>query len=194
MLLRPDEITNLKKGRQINVEIKEEDVRVLKRNFCGVYELFYHENPRRVEYFEDLNLFKNRYGSVHKKFPLHNISRQRLDIYPVIENMGLNDMFRWFSEYGKLICCDSTLFDGIEIEYYKWISNTENTVSKFQVIKDGKENGQGIAYLDDGTMIVVDGWRKFIGENLEVIVTSVLQTAAGRMIFAKPKAMMEKAV
>jgi len=58
-----------------------------------------------------------------------------------------------------------------------------------QVIKDGKEQGQGVAYLDDGTMIVVDSGRKHIGEEIEVMVTSVLQTAAGRMIFAKPKAM-----
>ncbi len=57
------------------------------------------------------------------------------------------------------------------------------------VIKDGKEQGQGIAYLDDGTMIVVDGGRKFIGDTVAVLVTSVLQTAAGRMIFAKPKAL-----
>lgn len=56
-----------------------------------------------------------------------------------------------------------------------------------QVIKDGKELGQGIAYLEDGTMIVVDGGRQFIGEEIMVTVTSVLQTAAGRMIFAKPK-------
>ncbi|AIS53219.1 PIN domain-containing superfamily [Thermoanaerobacter kivui] len=56
-----------------------------------------------------------------------------------------------------------------------------------QVIKDGKESGQGVAYLDDGTMIVVDGGKKFIGSTIEVLVTSVLQTAAGRMIFAKPK-------
>ncbi|MHB1611178.1 MAG: PIN domain-containing protein [Sulfobacillus sp.] len=58
------------------------------------------------------------------------------------------------------------------------------------VIKDGKESGQGIGYLDDGTMIVVDGGRKFIGQTVSVIVTSVLQTAAGRMIFAKLKAHM----
>lgn len=55
------------------------------------------------------------------------------------------------------------------------------------VIKEGKEPGQGVAYLDDGTMIVIDGGRKYIGEELAVLVTSVLQTAAGRMIFAKPK-------
>lgn len=56
-----------------------------------------------------------------------------------------------------------------------------------QVIKDGKEMGQGVAYLDDGTMIVVDGGKRFINQNISVLVTSVLQTAAGRMIFAKPK-------
>lgn len=55
------------------------------------------------------------------------------------------------------------------------------------VVKEGKEQGQGVAYLDDGTMIVVEGGRRHINTNLEVLVTSVLQTAAGRMIFAKPK-------
>lgn len=55
------------------------------------------------------------------------------------------------------------------------------------VIKEGKESDQGVAYLDDGTMIVVEGGRKYIGQTMPVIVTSVLQTAAGRMIFAKPK-------
>lgn len=56
-----------------------------------------------------------------------------------------------------------------------------------QIIKDGKESGQGIAYLDDGTMIVVDGGRSHIGNEISVLVTSVLQTAAGRMIFARLK-------
>ncbi len=53
------------------------------------------------------------------------------------------------------------------------------------LVKDGKEMGQGVGYLDDGTMIVVEGGRKYIGDTLTVIVTSVLQTAAGRMIFAR---------
>lgn len=61
-----------------------------------------------------------------------------------------------------------------------------------QIIKDGKETGQGVAYLDDGTMIVVEGGRRYIGETVDVLVTSVLQTAAGRMIFAKPKQDAEK--
>ena len=53
------------------------------------------------------------------------------------------------------------------------------------IIKAGKENGQGIAYLNDGTMIVVEGGNKYIGETMNVAVTSVLQTSAGRMIFTK---------
>lgn len=57
------------------------------------------------------------------------------------------------------------------------------------IVKDGKELGQGVAYLDDGTMIVVEGGKKHMGETIGVLVTSVLQTAAGRMIFAKLKAM-----
>jgi len=62
-----------------------------------------------------------------------------------------------------------------------------------QVIKDGKEHNQGVAYLDDGTMIVVEDGRDYIGKHLDVLVTSVLQTSAGRMIFAKPK-LLEKAL
>lgn len=54
-----------------------------------------------------------------------------------------------------------------------------------QVIKNGKEAGQGVAFLDDGTMIVVEGGKKYLGETIQVIVTSVLQTSAGRLIFAK---------
>ncbi len=54
-----------------------------------------------------------------------------------------------------------------------------------KVIKEGKEHNQGIGYLDDGTMIVVEGGRQLIGQRKRVAVTSVLQTAAGRMIFAK---------
>ena len=56
-----------------------------------------------------------------------------------------------------------------------------------RVIKEGKESNQGVSYLDDGTMIVVEDGKKFIHETIEVLVTSVLQTAAGRMIFVKPK-------
>jgi uncharacterized protein YacL len=55
------------------------------------------------------------------------------------------------------------------------------------VIREGKEMHQGVGYLEDGTMIVVEHGRRMIGDETDVIVTSVLQTAAGRMIFARPK-------
>ncbi len=55
------------------------------------------------------------------------------------------------------------------------------------VVKEGKEQGQGVAYLDDGTMIVIEGGRRYMNASIDVEVTSALQTAAGRMIFARPK-------
>ena len=54
------------------------------------------------------------------------------------------------------------------------------------VVKEGKEQGQGVAYLDDGTMIVIENGRHYLNKDVEVEVTSALQTSAGRMIFAKP--------
>ena len=56
-----------------------------------------------------------------------------------------------------------------------------------QIARDGKEAHQGVAYLDDGTMVVVENGRKLVGEPVDVVVSSVLQTVAGRMIFAKLK-------
>ena len=56
-----------------------------------------------------------------------------------------------------------------------------------RVVKEGKEYGQGVAYLDDGTMVVVDNGRTLMGQSVDVMVTSILQTAAGRMIFTKKK-------
>ena len=53
------------------------------------------------------------------------------------------------------------------------------------ILKEGKEQNQGVAYLDDGTMVVVDNARARIGRNLDIVVTSVLQTTAGRMIFGR---------
>jgi uncharacterized protein YacL len=58
---------------------------------------------------------------------------------------------------------------------------------RVKVIQDGKEAGQGVGFLDDGTMIVVEGGARFIDRELDVTVTRVLQTVAGRMIFAQPR-------
>ena len=55
------------------------------------------------------------------------------------------------------------------------------------IVKDGKEQGQGVAYLDDGTMIVIEGGHRYLNSTIDVEVTSALQTAAGRMIFARPR-------
>ncbi|WAH35251.1 PIN/TRAM domain-containing protein [Alicyclobacillus dauci] len=55
------------------------------------------------------------------------------------------------------------------------------------VVKEGKEANQGVGYLEDGTMIVIEGGRRLIGTNVRIYVTSLLQTSSGRMVFAKPK-------
>jgi len=53
------------------------------------------------------------------------------------------------------------------------------------ILKEGKEYNQGVAYLDDGTMVVVDNARRMISKNIDIVVTSVLQTTAGKMIFGR---------
>ena len=58
---------------------------------------------------------------------------------------------------------------------------------RVQVIREGKEENQGVGYLDDGTMVVIEEGRKYINSTIDTVVTSVLQTPAGRMIFAKLK-------
>jgi len=58
-------------------------------------------------------------------------------------------------------------------------------IMKVFILKEGKEYNQGVAYLDDGTMVVVDNARKMIGKTVESSVTSVLQTTAGKMIFGR---------
>ncbi|GAA3644062.1 PIN/TRAM domain-containing protein [Asaccharospora irregularis] len=99
---------------------------------------------------------------------------------------------------GKVVTNDYNLnkvaqFQGVEVLNINELANAIKPVAipgedmVVQVVKEGKEMNQGIAYLDDGTMIVVDGGRKYMGETIKVLVTSVLQTPAGRMIFGKPK-------
>src|SRR5688500_17812523 len=58
-------------------------------------------------------------------------------------------------------------------------------VMKVFILKEGKEYNQGVAYLDDGTMVVVDNARRMISKNIDIVVTSVLQTTAGKMIFGR---------
>ncbi len=106
---------------------------------------------------------------------------------------------------GKVLTIDFNLnkvanFQGVPVLNINELANALKPIAlpgedmTVQVIKDGKENGQGVGYLDDGTMIVIEGGRRHIGENLNVTVTSILQTAAGRMIFAKPKYTIERVI
>ncbi|SHE76208.1 PIN/TRAM domain-containing protein [Caloramator proteoclasticus] len=106
---------------------------------------------------------------------------------------------------GKVITNDFNLnkvaeFQGVPVLNINELANAVKPVvipgeeMNIHIIKDGKESGQGVAYLDDGTMIVVEGGKKYVGEIVDVVVTSVLQTAAGRMIFAKLKNAQDKAV
>ena len=59
---------------------------------------------------------------------------------------------------------------------------------RVQVSREGKEPGQGVGFLEDGTMVVIDQGRKLVGQEVSVVVTSALQTSAGRMIFVRPRA------
>jgi uncharacterized protein YacL len=98
---------------------------------------------------------------------------------------------------GKLVTNDYNLnkvavLQGVDVLNINELANALKPVFlpgedlKVQIIKHGKEAGQGVAYLDDGTMIVVEGGDNYIGSNITVSVTSILQTVAGRLIFAKP--------
>ena len=99
---------------------------------------------------------------------------------------------------GKLLTTDYNLnrvahVEGVDVLNINELANAVKPVvlpgeeMHVQIIRDGKEPNQGVGYLDDGTMIVVEQGRRLIGESVDVLVTSVLQTAAGRMIFAKVK-------
>ena len=98
---------------------------------------------------------------------------------------------------GKVVTNDYNLnkvagVKGVEVLNINELANTLKPVvlpgeeMTLTLVKEGKESNQAVAYLDDGTMIVVEDGKKFIGKTINTTVTSVLQTSAGRMIFAKP--------
>jgi uncharacterized protein YacL len=99
---------------------------------------------------------------------------------------------------GKLVTNDINLnkvasLQGIPVLNINDLSNAVKTVvlpgeeMMIRIIKEGKESGQGVGYLEDGTMVVVENGRQWLNQKQVVSVTSVLQTAAGRMVFAKRK-------
>jgi len=97
---------------------------------------------------------------------------------------------------GKIVTNDFNLnkvaqLRGVEVLNINELANAlkpvvlPGEIMKVFILKEGKEDGQGIGYLDDGTMVVVDNSSKLIGNTVELVVTSVLQTTAGKMIFGK---------
>lgn len=150
---------------------------------------------------DDLKRVRGRRG-----LDILNIIQKELDIEVQITEKDFDDIPEVDSKLlklaqvmnGKVVTNDYNLnkvaqFQGVEVLNINELANAVKPVAipgeemVAQVVKEGKESNQGIAYLDDGTMIVVEGGRKHIGETINVLVTSVLQTSAGRMIFGKPK-------
>jgi uncharacterized protein YacL len=124
--------------------------------------------------------------------------RRGLDVLHRIQKMSSIDVKIVDQDFPKIKEVDSKLVALAKLYSGKIITNdfNLNKVAELQlpgermnvfVIKEGKESNQGVAYLEDGTMVVVDNARKLINKNVDVTVTSVLQTTAGRMIFTKLK-------
>jgi len=136
---------------------------------------------------------------------LHHIQKQAdVDVriidrdYPAVKEVDSKLIELAKEVRGKIITNDSNLnkvaeLQGIEVLNINELANSIKPVVlpgeeiNVKILKEGKEMGQGVAYLDDGTMIVVDNGRKQMGKTIDVVVTSVLQTPAGRMIFARLK-------
>jgi uncharacterized protein YacL len=136
---------------------------------------------------------------------LHHIQKQvNVDVrivdtdYPSVKEVDSKLIELAKEVRGKILTNDSNLnkvaeLQGIEVLNINELANALKPVvlpgeeMNVKILKEGKEMGQGVAYLDDGTMIVVDNGRRQIGKTIDVVVTSVLQTPAGRMIFARLK-------
>ena len=118
--------------------------------------------------------------------------------YPMVKEVDAKLIELAKEVRGKIITNDSNLnkvaeLQGIVVLNINELANSLKPVvlpgeeMNVKILKEGKEMGQGVAYLDDGTMIVVDNGRRQMGRTIDVTVTSVLQTPAGRMIFARLK-------
>jgi len=136
---------------------------------------------------------------------LHHIQKQvNVDVrivdkdFPAVKEVDAKLIELAKEVHGKIITNDSNLnkvaeLQGISVLNINELANAIRPVvlpgedMNVKILKEGKEMGQGVAYLDDGTMIVVDNGRRYMGKTIDVIVTSVLQTPAGRMIFARLK-------
>jgi uncharacterized protein YacL len=118
------------------------------------------------------------------------------DDFPAVREVDLKLIELAKVYEGKIVTNDFNLnkvaqLQGVEVLNINELANSlkpivlPGEVMKVFILKEGKEYNQGVAYLDDGTMVVVDNARKMIGKNVDISVTSVLQTTAGKMIFGK---------
>ncbi len=118
------------------------------------------------------------------------------DDFPAIREVDLKLIELAKLYEGKIITNDFNLnkvaqLQGVEVLNINELANALKPIvlpgesMKVFILKEGKEYNQGVAYLDDGTMVVVDNARKMIGKTIDISVTSVLQTTAGKMIFGK---------
>jgi uncharacterized protein YacL len=116
--------------------------------------------------------------------------------FPEVREVDLKLIELGRSLQGKIVTNDFNLnkvaqLRGVEVLNINELANSLKPVvlpgefMKVFILKEGKEYNQGVAYLDDGTMVVVDNARRMIGKNIDVVVTSVLQTTAGKMIFGR---------
>ena len=118
------------------------------------------------------------------------------DDFPTVREVDLKLIELAKVYEGKIITNDFNLnkvaqLQGVEVLNINELANSLKPIvlpgeaMKVFILKEGKEFNQGVAYLDDGTMVVVDNARKMIGKTVDISVTSVLQTTAGKMIFGK---------
>jgi uncharacterized protein YacL len=126
-----------------------------------------------------------------------NVSVQIVeDDFPTVREVDLKLIELAKVYEGKIITNDFNLnkvaqLQGVEVLNINELANALKPIvlpgetMRVFILKEGKEYNQGVAYLDDGTMVVVDNARKLIGKNVDIAVTSVLQTTAGKMIFGK---------
>jgi uncharacterized protein YacL len=116
--------------------------------------------------------------------------------YPEIREVDLKLIELGRTLQGKIVTNDFNLnkvaqLRGVEVLNINELANALKPVvlpgefMKVFILKEGKEYNQGVAYLDDGTMVVVDNARRMISKNIDIVVTSVLQTTAGKMIFGR---------
>jgi uncharacterized protein YacL len=116
--------------------------------------------------------------------------------FPEVREVDLKLIELARSLQGKIVTNDFNLnkvaqLRGVDVLNVNQLANSLKPVvlpgetMKVFILKEGKEYNQGVAYLDDGTMVVVDNARRLISKNIDIVVTSVLQTTAGKMIFGR---------